>query len=73
MGLLYKQEYKFFKEQQTTKGMGDWWRTSQRRNAKISASKIDLEQPYDNFTIPYKEPKAFKLSNKWDKLLYSPQ
>lgn len=42
-----KQTIKFFREQHQTQGQGDWWRSSQRRQAKLRASKIDLEQPYE--------------------------
>jgi hypothetical protein len=57
-----RQTSKFFKEQHQTKGCGDWFASSSRRQAKLRASKIDLEQKYEIVT-PIKDTiKPFDIS-----------
>jgi hypothetical protein len=46
-----KQSGKFWKDNYTTKGCGDWFATANRRFAKLRASHIDLDAPYDNGDI----------------------
>lgn len=38
---------KIFRDEATTKGCGQWYRTSSRRYAKLRASHIDENAKYD--------------------------
>jgi len=58
-----KQTFKFFKEQHQSKGCGDWWRSSQRRQAKLRACHNDLEQPIEVFKGIVDKPFILDVSN----------
>ena len=71
--MLERQEYKYNKENQTTKPCGNWFASSQKNQAKIHSSQINLNQPYekdikDAFKTYIPKPK-FKFSKKWNKIM----
>lgn len=72
--ILKGQEIKYYREQHTTKACGLWFKSANKNREMSKLLHIEIDAPKTEFKgiiEPIKKP--FKVSKKWNNILYSMQ